>query len=92
MKDKQGPASMECQEAELADLLPFYLNGDVSSDQAAEIESHLPTCSSCQKEILFWVALSEQGVPAWRHSGQGTEVSPDKRPVARVSRVSVPVR
>ena len=81
---------MECQDIELSDLLPFYLNGDVTPDQANKIESHLPTCIECQQELLFWVALSDQGVSAWRGFRRGPKVRPGKRPPARVGSLSMP--
>ncbi len=81
---------MECQDVELSDLLPFYLNGDVTSDQATKIEIHLSACIECQQELLFWVALSHQGVPAWRRSAPKLKDHMGKRPAGRVRPLSTP--
>ena len=57
---------MKCTQPELGDLFPFYLNGELRPDQERIIEDHLAHCTACQQELLFWVALAEQGLPAWK--------------------------
>lgn len=61
---------MKCKRIELGDLFPFYLNGDLCPDQERMIEDHLPHCPECQQELLFWIALSQQGVSSWEQEGR----------------------
>ncbi len=72
---------MKCKRTELGDLFPFYLNGDLRSDQEQMIEDHLAQCTTCQEELLFWIALAQQGLPAWKPDARrGTSGTAKRRP------------
>lgn len=66
MKEKQGLKFVDCKEPELSGLLPFYLNGDVTSKERQEIEKHVGGCVECQRKLSFVMTLSQVGLPAWR--------------------------
>ena len=70
MKKKQGLEIGACQEPEMSDLFPFYLNGDVTSDEARKIESHVSVCAECQTKLSFFMMLSEHGLPVWRRADE----------------------
>ncbi|HEX3585502.1 MAG TPA: zf-HC2 domain-containing protein [Candidatus Angelobacter sp.] len=57
---------MKCDEA--SELLPDYLQGRLSADQAAEVEKHLAECAACGEEAALWKKLAllpeEQPSPA----------------------------
>jgi anti-sigma factor RsiW len=57
---------MKCEEA--SELLPDYLQGRLSVDQAAEVERHLAECAGCGEEATLWKKLAllpeEQPSPA----------------------------
>lgn len=42
------------------ELLPFYVSGQLSGAQRAEIETHLTTCADCQAELALWTAVSHE--------------------------------
>ena len=57
---------MKCEE--IGELLPDYLQGRLSADQAAEVEKHLTECAGCGEEAALWKKLAllpeEQPSPA----------------------------
>jgi len=57
---------MKCDET--GELLPDYLQGRLSADQAAEVEKHLAGCAGCGEEAALWKKLAllpeEQPSPA----------------------------
>ena len=57
---------MKCDET--GELLPDYLQGRLSADQAAEVEKHLAECARCGEEAALWKKLAllpeEQPSPA----------------------------
>jgi len=57
---------MKCEE--IGELLPDYLQGRLSADQAAEVEKHLAECAGCGEEVALWKKLAllpeEQPSPA----------------------------
>src|SRR5690349_9195962 len=58
--------AMKCEET--GELLPDYLQGRLSPDQAAEVEKHLAACAGCGEEAALWKKLAllpeEQPSPA----------------------------
>ena len=71
MRKKQGTETIACQQPELGELFPFYLNGEVTADEAKRIEGHLARCPECQKEMALWMAISVRGLPSWRGERRG---------------------
>lgn len=65
--------SMECEGIE--ELLPFYIDGDLSPEEAAAVTVHLAGCEGCAKSLEAYQALenSLSAMPA---------VLPDPRAVA----------
>jgi len=59
---------MNCEQA--AELLPDYLQGSLSHDEADRVEQHLEHCLQCQEVVAIWQELSrlpqEQPSPASR--------------------------
>lgn len=57
---------MKCEE--IGELLPDYLQGRLSADQAAEVEKHFTECAGCGEEAALWKKLAllpeEQPSPA----------------------------
>jgi len=47
---------MKCDET--GELLPDYLQGRLSADQAAEVEKHLAACAGCGEEAALWKNLA----------------------------------
>lgn len=47
----------ECEDR-VNELLPWYLNGTLSEDQARKVETHLKACPKCQKELeeIKWLS------------------------------------
>lgn len=82
MKEK-GANQMACQQPEIGDLFPFYLNGDVTPEDAKKIKEHLAQCDACKKELLFWATLSEQGLPSWRQTRVQSGSPRHRKPPAR---------
>jgi hypothetical protein len=70
VKEKQGLQMVNCREPEISDLFPFYLNGDVTPDETRKIEGHVSGCAACEKKLSFFMALSKQGLPAWRRADE----------------------
>ena len=69
MKEKQGMTTLiQCQQPELRDLFPSFLNERLSAEQSDQIEQHISECSECQEEISFWMALFEQDLLSWCHT------------------------
>jgi len=73
---------MKCKQTELGDLFPFYLNGDLRPDQEQMIEDHLAQCKTCQQELLFWIALAQQGLPAWKPDARRNKLDAAKHPAS----------
>jgi hypothetical protein len=76
VKEKQGLEIVRCKEHEISDLFVFYVNGDVSVEETARIESHVSSCAECQSKLSFVMAVSECGLPSWR---SGNEERPGSR-------------
>ena len=74
MKKKLATARIACQEPALGDLFPFFLNGEVTDEEAKRIEQHLTTCRECQKELALWLAIGVRGLPSWRRGGQEGQI------------------
>ncbi len=57
---------MNCHE--ILDRLPLHLYGDLATDEAGDVESHLALCASCRRELaalaLVRKGLSETPLPA----------------------------
>lgn len=47
---------MKCEQ--IAELLPDYLQGSLSSDQQRTVEVHLGDCADCSEEVAVWRKLS----------------------------------
>jgi len=47
---------MNCEQ--IADFLPDYLQGTLSSAQSREVEGHLQHCATCADEVSVWKKLS----------------------------------
>jgi anti-sigma factor RsiW len=47
---------MKCEQ--IAELLPDYLQGTLSGEQASLVEAHCQQCADCLDEIAFWKKLS----------------------------------
>jgi anti-sigma factor RsiW len=47
---------MNCEE--IGELLPDYLQGRLSSNQAVEVEKHLAACAACGEEAELWKKLA----------------------------------
>lgn len=47
--------SMECERIE--DLLPLYIDGDLSAEEAAGVTAHLAVCESCEQSLETYRAL-----------------------------------
>lgn len=60
MKEERSsdPSSLRCEEA--VRKLAFYLDGELSADERAEIEHHLETCRSCYSRAEFEKRLKKQ--------------------------------
>lgn len=71
MKEKKGLQFASCQAPDLKFLFPFYLNGDVTPEEARQIESHVPGCPECQRKLSCVVAIAEHGLPSWRNRDGG---------------------
>jgi len=59
---------MKCEQ--IAELLPDYLQGNLSREQAAQVEEHCQHCADCLDEVAVWKKLpllpSEQPSPESR--------------------------
>jgi anti-sigma factor RsiW len=42
------------------ELLPWYLNGTLASDEAAEFERHIPACKDCARELELLKSLEKE--------------------------------
>jgi Putative zinc-finger len=71
LKEKKGSQFVDCQAPSLTFLFPFYLNGDVTPEEARQIESHVPGCPECQRKLSCVVAIAEHGLPSWRNQSGG---------------------
>jgi anti-sigma factor RsiW len=47
---------MKCEQ--IAELLPDYLQGNLSREQAAQVEEHCRQCADCLDEVAVWKKLS----------------------------------
>jgi len=47
---------MKCEH--IAELLPDYLQGNLSPDQHQSVEAHLERCADCSEEVIIWRKLS----------------------------------
>ena len=47
---------MKCEH--IAELLPDYLQGNLSPDQHQNVEAHLEQCADCSEEVVIWTRLS----------------------------------
>jgi len=47
---------MKCEH--IAELLPDYLQGNLSPDQHQNVEAHLEQCADCSEEVVIWTKLS----------------------------------
>jgi anti-sigma-K factor RskA len=47
---------MKCEQ--IAEFLPDYLQGSLSSDQRSSVEAHLNECADCSEEVAVWKKLS----------------------------------
>lgn len=57
MKVRSAKATKSrCIHNELRDLVMFYLNGDVTTNQRRKLEQHLRLCAECQDELRFFLA------------------------------------
>lgn len=43
-----------------AEKLPFYVNGQLSASEQAEVEAHLHECAACRQELAFWRSVSDE--------------------------------
>jgi predicted anti-sigma-YlaC factor YlaD len=64
VKQQEVADSPECKEPELNKLIPFFANGDVTSEQQSAIEEHLTHCQECREDLAFFVSLYELAVDA----------------------------
>jgi anti-sigma-K factor RskA len=59
---------MKCEQ--ISELLPDYLQGNLSPEQHHRVEEHLEHCAECSEEVVIWKKLSllpvEQPSPASR--------------------------
>jgi hypothetical protein len=60
VREKQGTKQMHCKKPELQVLIPFYLHGNVTKLEAAELEGHVAECEDCQEQTAMWAVLLEQ--------------------------------
>jgi anti-sigma factor RsiW len=47
---------MNCEQ--IAELLPNYLQGDVTSEQSALVEQHCQLCANCAQDVAMWKKLA----------------------------------
>jgi anti-sigma factor RsiW len=47
---------MKCEQ--ISELLPDYLQGNLSNDQHHRVEEHLEHCADCSEEVAIWKKLS----------------------------------
>lgn len=57
MKQTNAPRPLDHEEANL--LLPWYVNGSLSDDEAQRIRRHLYICIACRRELVNLQKLSE---------------------------------
>ena len=50
MADLKGNVDSGDQHQEILELLPWYLNGTLEASERDQVETHLHSCSSCQRE------------------------------------------
>jgi len=43
-----------------ADLLPFYVSGQLNQDEILKIEKHLTNCAECQADLALWRAVGSE--------------------------------
>jgi hypothetical protein len=67
MEREQRPQQTYCLQPDLADLFIFYINDDVSEQQAGRIEDHLAVCAECREELRFYLTAQELGKEARLH-------------------------
>ena len=53
-----------CSQPNLAVRFPDYLDGQLSSDEAKQIEQHLAVCATCRRKLRLWLSLREEGLPS----------------------------
>jgi hypothetical protein len=70
MKKEQAAETVSCEEPALGDLFPFFLNGEVTPEEAKRIEKHLTVCGVCQKELALWLAMGIRGLPSWQRGSR----------------------
>jgi anti-sigma factor RsiW len=61
--------SLKCEQME--QLLPDYLQGALSSAQAAEVEQHCEHCANCAQDIVMWKQLAM--LPAEKPSAESRQ-------------------
>src|SRR4030088_3219520 len=47
---------MNCEQ--IAELLPDYLQGSLTREQASEVEQHCERCASCGQDVAMWKKLA----------------------------------
>src|SRR5437763_1198238 len=47
---------MSCEQ--IAELLPDYLQGNLSAENCGQVEAHLATCNQCREEVALWKKLA----------------------------------
>ena len=47
---------MNCEQ--IAELLPDYLQGSVTSEQASQVEQHCQHCANCAQDVAMWKMLA----------------------------------
>jgi len=57
MADLKGNVTHDDQHQEILELLPWYLNGTLESEEHKKIELHLQSCSSCRHELEEYEGL-----------------------------------
>jgi Putative zinc-finger len=67
MEREQRPQQTYCLQPDLGDLFIFYINDDVSEQQASRIEDHLAVCAECREELRFYLTAQELGKEARLH-------------------------
>lgn len=61
-RKKPAAEATACSQPNLAVQFPDYLDGELSPDEAKEIEQHLATCVICRRKLRVWLALCEEGL------------------------------
>ena len=59
----QGPTAM-CDENDIQELLPAYLERSLDPDSSIRVEQHLASCEDCRTELALLRVLADEPIPA----------------------------